>query len=75
MMDVLDAINDRRAVRDYTDGPVDQKTLREVIDAAVQAPSAARQPFSYLICVVGLAGTSQGVAREIRFLDGGRGAT
>jgi nitroreductase len=51
MMDVLDAINDRRAVRDYTDGPVDQKTLHQVTDAAVQAPSAVNSQ-AWSFCVV-----------------------
>lgn len=42
-MDVKQAIYARRAVRDYTIEPVDQDTLRMVIDAAVEAPSAVNQ--------------------------------
>jgi nitroreductase len=51
MMDVLDAISDRRAVRDYADAPVNEKTLRQLIDAAVQAPSAVNSQ-AWSFCVV-----------------------
>jgi nitroreductase len=50
-MDLREAIYTRRAVRDFTTEPVDEKTLRELIDAAIQAPSAVnQQPWSF--CVV-----------------------
>ena len=50
-MDLKQAIYTRRAVRDYTGAPVDEKTLRTLIDAAIQAPSAVnQQPWSF--CVV-----------------------
>jgi nitroreductase len=50
-MDLKEAIYTRRAVREFTAEPVDEKTLRELIDAAVQAPSAVnQQPWSF--CVV-----------------------
>jgi nitroreductase len=50
-MDVLEAIYSRRAVRDYTAEPVDEATLRQLIDAAIQAPSAVnQQPWSF--CVI-----------------------
>jgi hypothetical protein len=50
-MHLKEAIYTRRAVREFTDEPVDEKTLRELIDAAVQAPSAVnQQPWSF--CVV-----------------------
>lgn len=50
-MDLKQAIYSRRAVRDYTAAPVDEKTLRTLIDAAIQAPSAVnQQPWSF--CVV-----------------------
>jgi nitroreductase len=42
-MDIRDAIYQRRAVRQYTSQPVDRDTLRHLIDAAVQAPSAVNQ--------------------------------
>src|SRR5664280_1036627 len=50
-MDLREAIYSRRAVREYTAEPVDEKTIRELIDAAIQAPSAVnQQPWSF--CVV-----------------------
>jgi nitroreductase len=50
-MDLKEAIYTRRAVREFTAEPVDEKTLRDLIDAAVQAPSAVnQQPWSF--CVV-----------------------
>ena len=50
-MDLKEAIYSRRAVRDYTAEPVDEQTLRQLIDAAIQAPSAINeQPWSF--CVV-----------------------
>ncbi len=51
MMDLKEAIYTRRAVRDFTAESVDDKTIRALIDAAVQAPSAVnQQPCSF--CVV-----------------------
>ncbi len=50
-MELSEAIYTRRSVREYTTQPVDDKTIRELIDAAVQAPSAVnQQPWSF--CVV-----------------------
>jgi nitroreductase len=50
-MELSAAIYTRRSAREYTAQPVDDKTIRELIDAAVQAPSAVnRQPWSF--CVV-----------------------
>lgn len=42
-MDLKEAIYSRRAVREYTAEPVDEKVLRQLIDAAIQAPSAVNQ--------------------------------
>jgi nitroreductase len=50
-MDLKEAIYTRRSTRDYTDEPVDEKTIRDLIDAAIQAPSAVNaQPCTF--CVV-----------------------
>lgn len=50
-MDLKEAIYSRRATREFTSEPVDENTLRGLIDAAVQAPSAVNaQPWSF--CVV-----------------------
>ncbi len=49
-MDIMEAIYSRRAVREFTAEPVDEKTLRQLIDAAVQAPSAVNeQPWLFSI--------------------------
>ena len=50
-MELREAIYTRRSVREFTVEPVDDKIIRELIDAAVQAPSAVnQQPCSF--CVV-----------------------
>jgi nitroreductase len=49
-MDLREAVFTRRAVRDFTPEPVDEKTIRELIESAVQAPSAVnQQPWSFCI--------------------------
>jgi len=50
-MDLKEAIYTRRAVREYAADPVDEKTIRQLIDAAIQAPSAVNQQ-SWSFCVV-----------------------
>ena len=42
-MDISEAIRGRRAVREFTTQSVDESMLRELIDAAIQAPSAINQ--------------------------------
>ena len=50
MMDLIDGIYHRRAIRDYADVPVNEELLRFVIAAAVQAPNGMnRQPWSFLV--------------------------
>ena len=45
-MDVFETIDERYSVRGYKPDPVDDETLRAVLEAARQAPTAAnRQPF------------------------------
>ncbi|MGH6735885.1 MAG: nitroreductase family protein [Methyloceanibacter sp.] len=49
-MELLRAIDGRRSVREYTDAPVDDEVLRELIEAAVKAPSAInQQPWSFIV--------------------------
>ena len=49
-MDVIEAIYSRRAVREYTSEPVDQETLKFLVEAAIQAPSAVnQQPWSFAV--------------------------
>ena len=42
-MDLKEAIYSRRAVREFTAEPVDEVVLRQLIDAAIHAPSAVNQ--------------------------------
>jgi len=42
-MDLKEAIYNRRAVREFTPKPVDEEVLRQLVDAAIQAPSAVNQ--------------------------------
>ena len=49
-MNVREAIYGRRAVREFTSEPVDEGLLRQLIDAAIQAPSAVnQQPWLFTI--------------------------
>jgi nitroreductase len=49
-MDINVAISGRRSVREYTSQPVDEATIRRLIDAAVLAPSAVnQQPWSFTV--------------------------
>ncbi len=49
-MDLREAIYSRRAVREFTSEPIDEKTLRQLIDAAIQAPSAVNeQPWLFSV--------------------------
>src|SRR3970282_2472490 len=49
-MELLEAINARRSVREYTASPVGAAALRELIDAAIQAPSAInQQPWCFVV--------------------------
>lgn len=47
-MELLDAIRNRRAVRQYTDAPIERATIEHLIDAAILAPSAMNlQPWAF----------------------------
>jgi nitroreductase len=49
-MDVAAAITGRRAVRAYRPQALDEPAIRQLIDAAVQAPSAAnQQPWAFTV--------------------------
>ena len=49
-MNVREVIYGRRAVREFTSEPVDEGLLRQLIDAAIQAPSAVnQQPWLFTI--------------------------
>lgn len=47
---VLDAIGQRRAVREYSAQPVDDETLQALLHAAVRAPTAMhREPWQFVV--------------------------
>ena len=49
-MDLDTALASRRSVRDYTAEPIDEATIRDLIGAAVLAPSATNaQPWSFTV--------------------------
>ena len=49
-MELLDAINGRMSVREYTEEPVNDAVLRELIEAAIEAPSAInQQPWAFIV--------------------------
>jgi nitroreductase len=49
-MELIDAIYNRRAVRSYTAGRLDQPTILKLIEAAMRAPSAAnQQPWAFAV--------------------------
>ena len=47
-MDLNEAIIGRRAVREYTDEAVDERTVRSLIDAAARPAQGARGPLDWL---------------------------
>lgn len=64
-MELKQAIGSRRAVRAYTDDPVEESQLRDLIALAVQAPSAMnRQTWSF--CVVRNSTVLQHVSDEAK---------
>jgi nitroreductase len=49
-MDALEAILTRRSVRRYTDEQIDDETTQKLLEAAMNAPSAANeQPWEFVV--------------------------
>lgn len=49
-MEALEAIRSRRSIRKYTDEPVSDDLIREILDAAMMAPSAGNaQPWQFVV--------------------------
>lgn len=49
-MELMQAIKDRRSVRDYTDEPVSREEILSLIEAAAASPSAMNlQPWSFVV--------------------------
>jgi nitroreductase len=50
IVDIQEALSGRRSIREYTDEPVHEATLRALVLAATQAPSAMNeQPWSFTV--------------------------
>ena len=65
-MNLNEAITGRRAVREYTQQAVDERTIRLLIDAAVHAPSAVnQQPWTFT--VVRDPGVLDRISRDAKF--------
>lgn len=51
-MELMEAIRNRRAVREYTDAAVERATVERLIEAAILAPSAMNlQPWAFAIAL------------------------
>jgi nitroreductase len=49
-MELMDVIKNRRAVRDYSDAPIELSTVERLIEAAILAPSAMNmQPWAFAV--------------------------
>ena len=49
-MDLMNAIRTRRSVRKYEDKPVSAEMVREILEAAMMAPSAGNaQPWHFMV--------------------------
>ena len=49
-MDTLEAIHTRRSIRTYEDRAVDPELVRQIIDAAMSAPSAGNvRPWQFIV--------------------------
>ncbi len=49
-MDIIEAINARKSIRDFKDTPVSQAVIREILEIAGRAPSAMNsQPWEFTV--------------------------
>ena len=49
-MDIFEAIFTRRSIRRYTQSPVSEEHIRQILDAAMSAPSAGNaQPWDFIV--------------------------
>ena len=66
MMNVLEAIQNRRSIRRFTDTPVPRDMIETVLEAAIAAPSGKnRQPWQFVVI------TEQNKAEMLRLMDDG----
>ena len=64
-MDIKEAIAGRRAVRDYSAQAVEERTIRDLIQAGVQAPSAVNQQ-PWIFTVVRDRGVLDRISRDAK---------
>jgi nitroreductase len=58
-LSLIDGLISTRAIRRYTDEPVPDQVLRDILFAATRAPSGSnRQPFRFLVLTDGPAATA-----------------
>jgi nitroreductase len=49
-MDIVDTLVTRRSIRKYTDKPIDEETIKELVRAGCYAPSAVdKRPWEFLV--------------------------
>jgi nitroreductase len=48
-MDALEALLTRRSIRRYEDRPVPQETVTEILKAGMAAPTAANEPWDFIV--------------------------
>jgi nitroreductase len=69
-MSATSAMRERRAVREYTDEPVDEAGIRRLIDAAILAPSAMnRQDWMFVVVTDPVALDSISHKAKVHMLD------
>ncbi len=62
-MDVLEAIRTRKSIRAFTDQPVSQETVREILEIAQRAPSGTNtQPWHVHVCA---GEVKQAISRDV----------
>lgn len=54
-MDIIEAIRQRKSIRDFKDEPIPQEVLREILEIASRAPSAMNtQPWEFIVITKGV---------------------
>jgi nitroreductase len=48
-MDAMEAILTRRSIRSYTDEPVSEEVVNELLKAAMSAPTTAEEPWHFIV--------------------------
>ena len=59
-MELMQAIKDRRSVRDYTDEPVSREEILSLIEAAAASPASSNASISAALSAIGPATATAG---------------